>query len=113
MKYILFILALHASFAKQCGENKNAIPLCIQKRIDEIKAEAKWNPPAEVNEYIYKDQHVYLFTSNCCDQYIMLYDGSCKYICAPSGGFTGKGDGKCADFYTAAKHVKLVWKDSR
>ncbi|MEJ0103014.1 MAG: hypothetical protein WDO19_10840 [Bacteroidota bacterium] len=113
MKYFLLTLALPALFAKHCGENKNAIPACIRKKIDDIKAEAKWNPPAEVNEYMYNGQHVFLFSSNCCDQYIMLYDGSCNYICAPSGGFTGKGDGKCADFNEKAKHLKLVWKDTR
>jgi len=113
MKYFLLILAVPALFGKQCGENKNTIPTCVQKKIDSIKTEAKWNPPAEVNEYIYNGQRVFLFSSNCCDQYIMLYDGSCNYICAPSGGFAGKGDGKCADFYENAKHVKLVWKDTR
>ena len=113
MKYFLLILAVPALFGKHCGENKNKIPACIQKKIDDIKAEAKWNPPAEVNEYIYNGQHVFLFSSNCCDQYIQLYDDSCNYLCAPSGGFTGKGDGKCADFSEKAKHVKLVWKDER
>ena len=113
MKYYLFILAIPLLLSSQCRKIKAELPACVQQKIEEIKAEAKWNPPAEVNEYIYNGKHVYLFTSNCCDQYIMLYDGSCNAICAPGGGITGKGDGKCADFYESAKHVKLVWKDSR
>ena len=25
----------------------------------------------------------------------LLFDDNCNYICAPSGGFSGAGDGKC------------------
>jgi hypothetical protein len=32
-------------------------------------------------------------------------------ICSPTGGITGKGDGKCEDFSTKAKHIKLIWKN--
>jgi hypothetical protein len=113
MKIYLSALIITALLSNQCRKNKIEPPNCVQKRIEEIKTEPKWNPPAEVNEYIYKGQHVYLFSSNCCDQYIMLYDGNCSFICAPSGGITGKGDGKCADFYETAKLIKLVWKDTR
>jgi hypothetical protein len=113
MKYILIAIALSTLNSNSCNKAKNQIPSCVQQKIDEIKAVPKWNPPAEVNEYTYQDKQVFLFTSNCCDQYIMLYDGNCQYICAPSGGYTGKGDNKCAEFYTTAKHIRLVWKDSR
>ncbi|MBC7946908.1 MAG: hypothetical protein H7Y42_03440 [Chitinophagaceae bacterium] len=85
----------------------------MQQKIDAIKAQTVWNPPAEVNEYLYQGKLTYLITSNCCDQYIMLYDGTCTPICAPSGGYTGKGDGKCADFSTNATHIRLIWKDER
>ena len=113
MKYFLFVLVFSALFGHKCRENQNFIPPCVQHRIDSIKAELKWNPPAEVNEYVYDGKPVFLFTSNCCDQLIILLDGNCNYICAPSGGYAGKGDGKCTDFYEKAKHVKLVWKDER
>jgi hypothetical protein len=62
---------------------------------------------------MYKDKTAYLFSSNCCDQYNEVYDSECKYICAPSGGITGRGDGQCEDFNTSAKLVRLVWKDDR
>jgi hypothetical protein len=89
------------------------IPLCIQAKIDEIKKEARWNPPAEVNEYLYNGKKVYLFTSDCCDQFITLVDATCNSVCAPSGGITGAGDGRCPDFYKEAMHLRLVWKDPR
>jgi hypothetical protein len=115
MKLILSIIAISFLLGSTCkkAQEKLSIPSCIQKKIDEIKAQPKWNPPAEINEYIYQDKHVYLFSSNCCDQYNMLYDENCNPICAPSGGFTGRGDGKCTDFNEKAKKLRLVWKDER
>ncbi len=110
----LAIYGLFITMVALCNkENKNQVPSCIQNRIDAIKREAKWNPPAEVNEYLFNGKKVYLFTADCCDQFITLVDASCNTICAPSGGITGKGDGKCTDFYETAKHLRLVWKDQR
>lgn len=40
-------------------------------------------------------QPVYLFISGCCDQFNRLYDGEGRFICAPSGGIAGSGDGRC------------------
>lgn len=112
MKLIFSAAALSLLLAGKCDKDEK-IPDCITQRIDQIKAKDKWNPPAEVNQYTYKGQTVYLFSSNCCDQYNEVYDANCNYICAPTGGITGKGDGKCADFSAAAKHIRLVWKDDR
>jgi hypothetical protein len=113
MKIYLSVLIVTALLNNQCRKTKMEIPACVLQKIEEIKAQPKWNPPAEINEYVYKKQRVFLVSSNCCDQYIMLYDGSCSPICAPSGGITGKGDGRCADFYEQATHVRLLWKDDR
>lgn len=107
----LSILMLAMVLLSACS--KKLIPSCVQQKIDEIKAQPKWNPPAEVNEYEYKGQRVFLFTADCCDQFISLIDQNCNYVCAPSGGITGSGDGKCKDFFQVAKHIRLVWKDAR
>lgn len=92
---------------------KDSTPVCILKRIEEIKKEPVWSPAAEINEYSYAGRTVYLVTANCCDQFITLMDKRCEVLCAPSGGFTGSGDGACPDFYKQAKHLRLVWKDER
>ena len=113
MKYLLVLLSLPLLLTTQCNKQQNKIPSCVQEKIDQIKAQPKWNPPASVNEYIYQGKHVYLFSSDCCDQYNQLIDENCNFLCAPSGGITGKGDGKCANFSTASQFVKLIWKDSR
>ena len=113
MKLILFIIPILTLLTDSCRKSKMMLPSCIEQKIEEIKAQPKWNPAAEINEYLYRGQHVYLITADCCDQYIMIYDGSCTPLCAPAGGYAGKGDGKCPDFYKEATHLKLVWKDQR
>lgn len=40
-------------------------------------------------------QPFYLVQSLCCDQFNPLYDAQGRYVCAPSGGFGGHGDGRC------------------
>ena len=113
MKLIILLLAIPV-INEQCNnKNKKVIPACILEKIEAIKKETKWNPPAEINEYEFEGKTAYLITSNCCDQYNSLVDSNCNVICAPSGGLTGKGDGKCNDFAQTAKHVKLIWKDER
>lgn len=115
MKSVLFTLTVFLTIAaEKCPKGKaQNIPACIQQKIDQIKKEPKWNPPAEVHEYNYKGKRVFYFSSNCCDQYNVVYDENCNYVCAPSGGYTGKGDRLCDDFDSTAKEIRLVWKDER
>jgi hypothetical protein len=115
MKSILLTsLIVLATAGKNCKKSPStALPACIEQRIEAIKKQEKWNPPAEVFEYNYKGKKVYYFSSNCCDQYNTVVDEQCNQICAPSGGLTGKGDQKCPDFKDSAQLVKLVWKDDR
>ncbi len=115
MKNILLVFAVSFLLSPSCNKNQTngETPLCIMQKVAQMQAEPKSNPPGEVNEYLYKGKRVFLFNAPCCDQYTMLYDASCNYICAPSGGITGRGDGKCTDFDSTAKFVKQIWKDPR
>ena len=96
MKYLLILLVFPFLSASECGKKKEIPP----------------NPPLQVDEYLYNGKKVFLFTAPCCDFFNMVYDDSCKAVCAPSGGITGKGDGKCEDFATTAKFVKSIWKNA-
>ena len=115
MKSYLFTLTILLTIvAQKCSkQNLTKVPTCVQQKIDAIKKQPKWNPPAEVREYEYNGRRVFLFSSDCCDQYNTVVDVNCNYVCAPSGGLTGKGDRKCADFSEKAKEIRLVWKDER
>lgn len=88
-------------------------PDCVLAKIESIKKEDVWNPPAKVYEYEYKGQKVYYIPSRCCDIPSILYNSNCQAICSPDGGFTGKGDGKCSDFFETRKNERLVWQDER
>jgi hypothetical protein len=101
------------SDASNFAASSEAVPACIQKKIDSIKAQPVWNPPAEIDEYEYDGRKVYLVSAPCCDFFNTVVDVNCNQLCAPSGGFTGKGDGKCRDFFQQAKHIRQVWKDER
>ncbi|HEU0110437.1 MAG TPA: hypothetical protein VFQ73_06145 [Flavisolibacter sp.] len=114
MKSYLFTVVIFLSVAFQKQKlDRDKLPACVVQKIQEIKQQPRWNPPAEVHEYFYRNKRVFYFTSDCCDQYNLLLDEQCAVICAPNGGTTGKGDGKCADFNTKAEYIKLVWKDER
>jgi len=89
------------------------LPACILAKIDSIRQQPVWNPPAEIHEYELDGRRVYLVSADCCDRFTTAMDSDCKTICAPSGGFTGRGDGKCPDFFKKANHIRLVWKDDR
>ena len=113
MKFFFNLVLLGSVVATQCNKTNPKPPDCVQHLIAEIKSQPKWNPAGEISEYRYRGELVYLVSSDCCDQFIVLYNGTCEKICAPSGGITGKGDGKCADFYENATKLRLVWKDDR
>jgi len=111
--WIVFSGCQRKMTAKVSAVATNNIPSCIQQKIDSIKQQPVWNPPAEINEYNYSGSKVFLISANCCDFYSVVFDTNCNYVCAPSGGFTGKGDRKCTDFFKQAKFVRIVWKDER
>ncbi len=129
MRFIPVLLALPFLMAANCGqytnktvssggqkeiteEVKDSVPVCIKRMIGKGNKETPPNAPLQVDEYLYEGKKVFLTTAPCCDQFNMLYDSNCQAICAPTGGFTGRGDGKCPDFSKKAKFIKLIWKNS-
>ena len=109
MKYLLLALfAMPLLSASDC--NTNNVPACVKRIITDAKKNNPTGAPEQIDEYMYKNERVFLFTASCCDQYNTLYDMKCNPICAPTGGITGNGDGKCADFKTEATFVRTLWK---
>jgi hypothetical protein len=66
--------------------------------------------PIQIDIYEWKGETVYFTTSDCCDQYNELFTSACVPICAPSGGKTGTGDGKCPTFFDEAVFVCTAYK---
>jgi hypothetical protein len=108
---IIGLLILQAETCKK--EDFKNVPLCILQKIEIMKAENVANPAASVWQYEYNGQIVYFIPQSCCDIPSSLYDAKCNLICSPDGGFTGKGDGKCKDFFEKRTKEKLIWKDER
>ena len=48
-------------------------------------------------EVLYDGKPSYLIPSPCCDKFDYLYDSKGAILCAPSGGFAGRGDGSCQE----------------
>jgi hypothetical protein len=92
-------------------DHKN--PGFINKKIAEFLKEEPKNPPVTITQYDYKGKKVYYISSYCCDFPSQLYDEEGNLICEPDGGITGRGDGKCTDFFTERKNELLIWKDTR
>ncbi len=85
----------------------------LKKIISQCQAGQPGNPPYSVWRYVYNGGIVYYLPPQCCDQYSRLYDEAGKLLCAPDGGMTGQGDGKCADFYKLRTGGELIWQDPR
>lgn len=96
-----------------CLQDLEPDKTCVQVLIDKIKNEDVRNPPAKIYQYTFYDNIVYFIPSYCCDFPSVLFDENCNIICQPDGGFSGKGDGNCIDFFQERKNEKLVWEDRR
>ncbi len=108
---LVFIVLLSCTCSKTSLET--TIPDCIRQKINTLEKENVRNPPAKVYQYTYQNQTVYYIPSYCCDVFSELYDSNCTLICYPDGGITGRGDGRCTDFFDLRKDEKLIWKDLR
>lgn len=107
--YILPVIGLVLFTGLGClkPQLKN-VPDCIEKKIARLRSQG--DAPLSVSEYLYNGKKVYLFSMDCCDRYNELYDADCQYICSPSGGFSGGGDGKCVNFNQEAEFLRELWK---
>jgi hypothetical protein len=123
MKKLLYLSIMSLSLlAFQCGKKDEANPSgtcpdssrALGAKIAELQAKPKGNPAYTIWAYTWNGQRVYLASDQtCCDQFTTLYDECFNALCAPSGGITGKGDGRCTEFYQQATNQQLVWRDSR
>lgn len=77
---------------------------------DDIIEKGDFNSPESLTKCEYNDQTVYFIASGCCDFLDPLMDENGIQICAPSGGITGRGDGKCTDYFETRSNCELVWE---
>ncbi|CAF1352067.1 unnamed protein product [Adineta ricciae] len=110
MKTVIFVTVCIVSVMFSTSTAKTTeIPKCVRKMIDGFNSTPRLSPYISIDSYIYRGKTTYLATSSCCDRFNPLFDGECHQICAPSGGFIGRGDGKCIDFAEKAQQLENIW----
>jgi hypothetical protein len=110
----VFVISCCILLVTSCApKNQGMInmPACLGAKIDSIKKSPGATLPQSVVQYSYKGAPVYYVTEGCCDKFNEVYDAGCKYLGAPDGGVTGKGDGKLTYFYSMATNKKVVWEN--
>lgn len=90
-----------------------ALPPWLTRQIEDFKQAKPANPPVKIYRYLYRNEPVYYISRRCCDIPGALFTVEGQQLCQPDGGITGKGDGKCPDFFTTRTQEELVWEDLR
>ena len=113
-----FCRAVVGFFSSWRVSHRDAIPPCIQDKLNEIISEPVWNPPAKLYRYQSLDDSAthfyYYFPQHCCDIMSDLYDDQCELLCHPNGGFAGFGWGTCPDdFDRWDANAEVIWEDQR
>jgi len=85
-------------------------PDWLAAKIEGFQDSASANPPDLVASYTYQGRLVYYVSPRCCDQYSVLYDSTGAELCAPDGGITGRGDGRCPEFIAQRTNEKILWR---
>ena len=111
----LITISTFIALALSCAPNKklkytNEMPACLETKIKSMAADPNEGSPLSVARYTYKNQTVYYMVSPCCDKFNVVYDRACNVLGYPDGGFTGRGDGKMADFKKEATGGKAIWE---
>ena len=115
LKQCLLIVVLSAG----CGRNPAAPdpavapPPWLTAVIREIETQPVANPPALIARYDYKGDSVYFVPPRCCDVMSIVYRSDGTVMCNADGGLTGKGDGRCPDFFTERRNERIIWRDPR
>ena len=114
MRNQLALFAVLLASASGCAAKPDAAPPAfVDQLVARLQAEPKKNPPGKVWQYRYRNQVVFYVPPSCCDIPGVLYASDGQVVFSPDGGMTGRGDGKCPDFFDARTEERLVWSDPR
>jgi len=111
--YLLAIIAMIILLTGCSQTSQTANPAWVDRLIEQSESDPVGNPPLSVWRYEYNSQVVYFVPAHCCDISSVVYDVEGNGICAPDGGITGDGDGRCPDFFDQRTDEQLIWQDTR
>jgi len=111
----IVLLCLVASFKPAHAPEVTEKPQApwLSDLIQQLEQDAPANPPAKIYRYSYNNQEVYYLAGRCCDIPSKLFDKDGNQLCEPDGGITGRGDGRCTDFFEKRQNETLIWEDKR
>jgi hypothetical protein len=112
MRMTTRVLLLCASLGIACTPVADH-PVWLEAVIAELESEPVANPPALIASYEYKGQTVLYLPPRCCDVPSTVYGPTGAVICSADGGLTGKGDGRCSDFFAGRQGERTIWRDRR
>ncbi len=86
------------------------VPEWLRIRLADYDAQTDRGAPRAVYAVAYAGGTAYYVQSGCCDQLDPLIDANGVLLCHPTGGFTGRGDEKCAAKLPPADQRREVWR---
>jgi len=97
---LAFVALLAACTAQRSAHHLPDVPFpysvdWIKQQIAEFEAGAVPDTNRIDGKVVFEGAPLYLIHSPCCDFYNYLYSRDGTALCAPSGGFAGRGDGQC------------------
>lgn len=98
-----------AASTPQPSPPSNSLPEWLRVKIGKYEALPADHAPLGIWRIAHNGQPAYYLYSPCCDQYNPLFNAEGSEICNPSGGFTGRGDGKCPEPMDRGTKAALVW----
>jgi hypothetical protein len=110
---LMTALAVALAGCTNNAESDEEVPVWVTEMIRQMERAEVTNPPSYLARYEYAGATVYYVPPHCCDVASSLYDESGTLICGPDGGLSGRGDGRCPDFFAARRNEKIIWRDSR
>ncbi|MDR6843220.1 DUF6970 domain-containing protein [Pseudoxanthomonas sacheonensis] len=98
-----------APSAPRPDSSTTSLPEWLRLKIGEFETLPADRAPLGVWRITHNGQPAFYLLSACCDQYNPLFNAEGTEICNPSGGFTGRGDGKCPKPMDQGTKAALVW----
>ena len=99
-----------ASSAPSTRVEVGGLPDWLRIRLADYDAQPGPAAPRAVFEVRYGDGVAYYVQAGCCDQLDPLIDARGVLVCYPTGGFTGRGDGKCPGALPQVTERREVWR---
>jgi hypothetical protein len=98
-----------ASSAPSTRVEVAGLPEWLRIRLADYDAQSGPAAPRAVFEVPYGDGVAYYVQAGCCDQLDPLVDARGVLVCHPTGGFTGRGDGRCPAPLPPPAQRRAVW----